>query len=304
MSPASSSAVAAPAYAGIPLTHRDAATSFTVVSAVEDTEKRESAIPWGVLARTRGTLVVMMGWGALPRVVEKLLGEGMSPSMPAAVVQWGTEPYQKTVVGVLRNIVERARDADFGPPVVVVIGRVVELRREIRWFEDKPLFGKRVLVTRSRTQASALSRMLAEEGAEAIELPTIEIAPPADFAALDEALRDIGGFGWVVFTSVNGVAAFFRRMNELGMDARALGKQPCMRHRADYRRSTGAARYPSRLHAPQVHDGAVGAGAVGARSSGRPSVLMPRTNIAPEDAASALEKLRGASASSPSPTGR
>ena len=147
----------------------------------------------------------------------------MSPSMPAAVVQWGTEPYQKTVVGVLRNIVERARDADFGPPVVVVIGRVVELRREIRWFEDKPLFGKRVLVTRSRTQASVLSRMLTEEGAEAIEVPTIEIAPPADFAALDEALKDLRSFGWVIFTSVNGVDAFFRRMNELGMDARALG---------------------------------------------------------------------------------
>ena len=135
--PGVSSAVAAPAYAGIPLTHRDAATSFTVVSAVEDAEKRESAIPWGVLARTRGTLVVMMGWGALPRVVDRLLEEGMPPSMPVAVVQWGTEPYQKTVVGNLGNIVERARDADFGPPVVVVIGRVVELRREIRWYRGQ-----------------------------------------------------------------------------------------------------------------------------------------------------------------------
>ena len=270
--PGVSSAVAAPAYAGIPLTHRDAATSFTVVSAVEDGEKRESAIPWGVLARTRGTLVVMMGWGALPRVVEKLLGEGMSPSMPAAVVQWGTEPYQKTVVGVLQNIVERAQDADFGPPVVVVIGRVVELRREIRWFEDKPLSGKRVLVTRSRPQASVLSRMLAEEGAEAIEVPTIEIAPPADFASLDEALRDIGGFGWMVFTSVNGGGGFLPPDERVGYGRPRLGWQPCMRHRADHRRRPGAARHPSRLHAPQVHYGAVGTGAVGAWGSGRPSV--------------------------------
>ena len=288
--PGVSSAVAAPAYAGIPLTHREAASSFTVVSAVEDAAKTESAIPWDALARTGGTLVVMMGWGALPRVVEKLVQEGMPSSMPAAVVLWGTEPYQKTVVGNLGNIVERARAAGLGPPVVVVIGRVVSLREEIGWYEDKPLFGKRVLVTRSRTQASVLSRMLSEEGAEAIEVPTIEIAPPEDFSDLDEAIRDLGGFRWVVFTSVNGVASFFNRLNALGMDARALGQSyVCaigpITASALEQRGVVPDFTPARFTTERLVQGLSERGIAGAR------MLMPRTNIAPEDAARALEKL-------------
>ncbi len=288
--PGVSSAVAAPAYAGIPLTHREAASSFTVVSAVEGASKTESAVPWDVLARTEGTLVVMMGWGALPRVVERLLGEGMPPSMPAAVVQWGTEPYQRTVIGNLENIVERGQVAGLGPPVVVVIGRVVSLRKEIRWYEDKPLFGKRVLVTRSRTQASVLSLMLADEGAEAIEVPTIEIAPPIDFAPLDKALHDLRSFRWIVFTSVNGVTAFFNRLNKLGMDARALGSsRVCaigpITARALEQRGIIPDFTPSRYTTERLVQGLSEHGVAGSR------VLMPRTNIAPEDAARTLERL-------------
>lgn len=288
--PGVTSAVAAPAYAGIPLTHREAASSFTVVSAVEDASKSESAIPWDALARTGGTLVVMMGWDALPRVVERLLEAGMPPSMPAAVVQWGTEPFQKTIAGILDNIVERARAADLGPPVVVVIGRVVALRKEIRWYEDKPLFGKRVLVTRSRTQASVLSRMLAEERAEAIEIPTIEIAPPEDFASLDRALHGLQSFRWVVFTSVNGVASFFDRLNRLGMDARALGSsRVCaigpITARALEQRGIIPDFTPSRYTTERLVQELSEHGVAGSR------VLMPRTNIAPEDAARALENL-------------
>ena len=288
--PGVSSAVAAPAYAGIPLTHRDAASSFTVVSAVEDASKTESALPWDALARTGGTLVVMMGWGALPRVTERLLDAGMPPSMPAAVVRWGTEPYQQTVVGNLGNIVERARAADLGPPVVVVIGRVVSLRQEIVWFENRPLFGKRVLVTRSRTQASMLSRMLCEEGAEAIEVPTIEISPPEDFSDLDEAIRSLGRFRWVVFTSVNGVAAFFDRLNTLGMDARALGgSRVCaigpVTAKALEQRGVVPDFTPPRHTSKRLVQGLSERGVAGAK------VLMPRTDIAPEDAARALEKL-------------
>ena len=288
--PGVTAAVAAPAYAGIPLTHREAASSFTVVSAVGDAAKKDSGIPWGTLARTGGTLVVMMGWGTLPRVVERLLGGGMPSSMPAAVVQWGTEPYQKTVAGNLENIVERARAADLGPPVVAVIGRVVALREDIGWYEEKPLFGKRVLVTRSRTQASVLSRMLADEGAEAIEVPTIEIAPPEDFSSLDEALRDLVSFSWVVFTSVNGVAAFFNRLNKLGMDARALGSSRIcaigpITASALEQRGVVPDFTPHRYTTERLVQGLSEHGVAGAR------VLMPRTNIAPEDAARALESL-------------
>ena len=287
--PGVSSAVAAPAYAGIPLTHRDAASSFTVVSAVEDASKQESAIPWDALARTNGTLVVMMGWGALPRVTARLLDGGMPASTPAAVVRWGTEPYQQTVVGNLRNIVERAREAGLGPPVVVVIGRVVALREEIRWYEEKPLFGKRVLVTRSRTQASVLSRMLSEEGAEAIEVPTIEIAPPEDFSSLDDALKDLASFRWIIFTSVNGVASFFHRLNKLGMDARALGGVGVCAigpiTAASLERNGVRPDFtPPRYTTERLVQGLSERGVSGAK------ILMPRTNIAPEDAARALEK--------------
>ena len=288
--PGVSSASAAPAYAGIPLTHREAASSFTVVSAVEDATKKESAIPWSTLAKTGGTLVVMMGWRALPRVVERLLEGGMTSSMSAAVVRWGTEPYQQTVVGNLGNIVKRAQAAELGPPVVVVIGRVVSLREEIGWYEGKPLFGERVLVTRSRTQASVLSRMLVDEGAEAIEVPTIEIAPPEDFASLDEALRDLRSYRWVVFTSVNGVAAFFKRLNKLGMDARALGgSRVCaigpITARALEQRGVVPDFTPARYTTQRLVQGLSEHGVAGVR------VLMPRTNIAPEDAARALENL-------------
>ena len=195
--PGVTSAVAAPAYAGIPLTHREAASSFTVVSAVEDADKKESAIPWGALARTGGTLVVMMGWGALPRVVDRLLvkkGCRLRNAHSGGAVGYGS-PIRRTVGGATWETLSSGhRPRIWGRRWWWSFGRVVALREEIRWFEDKPLFGKRVLVTRSRPQASVLSRMLMEEGAEAIEVPTIEIAPPADYFALDEALKNLKNF--------------------------------------------------------------------------------------------------------------
>ena len=220
--PGVTSAIAAPAYAGIPLTHREAASSFTVVSAVEYPSKGKSTIPWDALARTGGTLVVLMGWAALPNVVDRLMAEGMRPGTPAAVVQRGTEPFQKTVAGTLDNIVARCLEAGLGPPVVVIIGAVVRLRDEVRWFEDKPLFGKRVLVTRSRTQASVLSQMLSAEGADPVEVPTIRIAPPGDYTHLDRAIGELESYRWAIFASVNGVDNFFKRLSYHGLDTRAL----------------------------------------------------------------------------------
>ena len=226
--PGVTSPIAAPAYAGIPLTHRGMASSFTVVTGSEDPSKEDSDVPWEALARSGGTLVVLMGWSALGSIVEALIKEGMDASTPAALVQWGTEPYQRTVTGSLQDIVHKGREAGLRPPVVVVIGQVVGLRDGmmgdgIRWFDNRPLFGKRVLVTRSRTQASALSEMLAAEGAEPIEVPTIEFASIDDYSRLDRAIASLGTYGWVIFTSANGVASFFNRLEVMGLDSRAFG---------------------------------------------------------------------------------
>ena len=221
--PGVTSAVAAPAYAGIPLTHRDMASSFTVVSGSEDPNKDEPSVQWGALARSGGTLVVLMGWSALENITGTLIKEGMEPSTPVALVCWGTEPYQRTVTGTLQDIARRGVDAGLSPPVVAVIGPVVDLREEVRWFDKKPLFGKRVLVTRSRTQMSVLSEMLAEEGAEPIELPTIEFSDVDDYSHLDSAITLLHSYSWVIFTSANGVEAFFGRMKTLRRDSRAFG---------------------------------------------------------------------------------
>ena len=288
--PGVTSAIAAPAYAGIPLTHREAASSFTVVSAMEDTSKEMSAIPWDVLAHTGGTLVVLMGWGALGKIVDTLLKEGMMASTPAALVQWGTEPYQQTVTGTLENIVQRGEEAKLGPPVVVVFGPVVRLREEIRWFDDRPLFGKRVLVTRSRPQASVLSRLLSEEGADPIEVPAIQIAPPEDFSELDSAIDSLNGYQWIVFTSVNGVDAFFRRLDTRGLDARALaGIKVCAigSVTASALETSGikADFVPPQFTSKDVVRGFAGFDLRGAR------VLLPQTDIAPQDVTKELMRL-------------
>ena len=221
--PGVSSAIAAPAYAGIPVTHRRLASQVTIVSGAEDPAKPESAVDWERLASTPGTLVVMMGWETLPAIVDALRKYGMDESTPAALVEWGTEPHQRTVSGSLADIVGLGQGAGLAAPVVTVFGEVVSLRERIRWFEDRPLFGRRVLVPRTRAQAGALSQLLRERGAQALEIPTIEIQPVEDSARLDGALRSLHTYAWVVFVSVNGVQEAFGRMERLGLDARAFG---------------------------------------------------------------------------------
>jgi len=217
------SAVAVPAYAGIPLTHRALSSSFTVVSGSEDPAKEESAIAWDRLATGAGTLVVLMGWEALPRVVETLLRYGRRPQTPAALIQWGTEPYQATVTGTLEDIIAKGKAAHLSPPVVGVFGEVVGLREKLRWFDNRPLFGKRVLVTRTRAQASALVELLEAEGAEPVELPLLEIQPLSESSQSRALLDRLGSYQWVVFTSANGVDFFFQRLHAAGHDTRALG---------------------------------------------------------------------------------
>ena len=231
--PGITSAIAAAAYAGIPVTQRRVATCFTVVSGSEDPTKPESSIPWDVLARTGGTLVVLMGWAALQAILERLQVEGMAPDTPVALVQWGTWKKQKTVDGTLADVVAHAKEAGLSPPVVAIIGQVAGLRQELRWFDRQPLFGKKVLITRSRTQASHLRTLLDERGAESVELPSIEIAPLEDYGELDRVLAQYGllplesPFGtiskfWVIFTSANAVEAVFGRIAEYGRDSRVL----------------------------------------------------------------------------------
>ena len=220
--PGVTSAIAAPAYAGIPVTHRRLASSFTVVTGNEDPSKDNSAVEWEHLAKAGGTLVVLMGWSNIASIAETLVRHGRGGDTPVALVRWGTEPYQQTIVGTLSDIAEKATQAGLAPPVVAVIGEVVSLRGTLSWFESRPLVGKRALVTRTRTQASALSNLLALHGALPLELPTIEILSPGDHGEIDGALRALGEYDWTVFTSTNAVQAVFDRMAELNLDARAF----------------------------------------------------------------------------------
>ncbi len=218
--PGVTSAVAAPAYAGIPLTHRNYASSVTVITGSEalDTE----GVAWDKLAQTGGTLVVLMGWENMAGIADKLVDAGRPESTPAALIEWGSEPYQRTVVGTLSDVVGKATEAGLKRPIVAVVGEVVELRKKLQWFDNRPLFGKRVLVTRSRNQASVLSEMLSREGAWPLEVPTIEIQSLEEYAELDAALSKLPDYDWVVFLSTNAVEAVFERLEAAGRDARAF----------------------------------------------------------------------------------
>ena len=220
--PGVTSAVAAAAYAGIPVTHRAVSTSVTIVTGSEDPTKGKTSTDWAALARTGGTLVALMGWATLPGIVQTLCENGMSADTPVALVQWGTWSRQRTITGELSNIIDRGQQAGIGAPVIVVIGEVARLRSEIGWFDRKPLWGKRILVTRSRTQASRLIELLTDLGAEPVELPSIEISPLDDYSDLDAALKQTAGMPhrWVIFTSVNAVDYVWQRLRALGMDAR------------------------------------------------------------------------------------
>ena len=222
--PGVTSAIAGPAYAGIPLTQRGVATTFTVVSGSEDPVKAESSVPWEILAKNGGTLVVLMGWASLENILATLAREGLAPSTPVALVQWGTWTKQHTVTGDITNVIQRGREAGLAPPVVAVIGNVVALRDQLAWFDCRPLFGRRVLITRSRTQASRLRSLLEDAGAETVELPTIEIAPLDDYTEMDQALSRLHEYQWLVFASVNAVQSVFQRLEDLGKDARYLGR--------------------------------------------------------------------------------
>ncbi|MEP7150759.1 MAG: uroporphyrinogen-III C-methyltransferase [Nitrospira sp.] len=220
--PGVTAAVAAPAYAGIPVTHRTLASTVTFVTGHEDPTKDRSVVEWPRLATVHGTLVFLMGMTNLPKIVQCLRAEGKDGSTPAAVIRWGTRASQQTVVGTLEDIVEKATAAHMEPPTVIVIGEVVRLREQLNWFECRPLFGKRILVTRPKLQAPAFSDLITAAGGEAVECPTIEIVPPEDWGPLDRALERLSTYNWLIFTSVNGIAPFMTRLMASQRDVRAL----------------------------------------------------------------------------------
>lgn len=218
--PGISSSIAGPAYAGIPVTHRAYATSVTLVTAHE-ADSNSTGIKWPALAQLDGTIVFMMGFAQLPTIVHRLIEYGMSPERGCAVVSKGTRFDQRTVAGTLRNIEARVAEANLETPALIVVGDVVKLHETINWFESKPLFGKRVVVTRAREQASEMKRLLEESGANVLQFPTIEIAPPDSWESLDRAITE--KYDWLIFTSSNGVQYFFERLYAQGRDVRSLG---------------------------------------------------------------------------------
>ncbi len=220
--PGVTSATAAATYAGIPITHREYTASVAFVTGHEDPGKKFSNISWEKLATGAGTIVIYMGIKTLPSITRKLIDFGRSPDTPVAVVRWASTPQQRSVVGTLATICEVVRHADIKPPALVIIGEVVKLRDTIDWFERRPLFGRRIVVTRTREQASDLVAKLEEHGAECYEYSTIHIEPVADYGLLDRAIAELDAYQWVLFTSLNAVTYFFKRLEQLGRDSRHL----------------------------------------------------------------------------------
>ena len=220
--PGITSAIAVPAYAGIPLTHRDFTSTVSFITGHEDPTKKESKIRWDKISTGAGTLVFLMGMGNLPMIAAELIKNGRDPETPVALIRWGTLPEQETTIGKLKNIGEIARTKKIRPPVVILVGEVIELREKLNWFEHLPLFGKKILVTRAREQASDLSERVRDLGGIPIEFPTIEVIPPESWADADHCAAQMAVYDWVIFTSANGVKFFLERIFALGRDIRDL----------------------------------------------------------------------------------
>ena len=221
--PGISSALAAPAYAGIPVTHRDHNTSFSVSTGHEDPLKGYTSLDYAKLANPKSTTIFLMAMGNLTGIIGELRKNGLPDTMPVAIVREGTKPTQETLVATLGTIVAEVERTQFAAPAIVVIGDVVRERESVRWFDRTPLFGKRVLITRPAAQADAFAQQVWEAGAEPILAPTIAIGPPDDPAAAADAVARVREYAWLVFTSRNGVEAFFDVLDARGQDARALG---------------------------------------------------------------------------------
>src|SRR5205809_2442742 len=221
--PGITSAIAGPAYAGIPVTHRAENSHVTFFTGHEDPAKTESAIDYAALAKLGGTQVMLMGVEHLGSITREMLNHGVREDLPVALVRWATTGRQETLTGTVGDIAERAIAGGFEAPAVAVFGNVVALRESLNWYENRSLSGKRIVVTRTRKQASVLSNKLRALGAQVVELPTIRIEPPTDLREFAELVQDAHIYDWIVFTSANGVEAFFEIFFKLYDDAREIG---------------------------------------------------------------------------------
>jgi uroporphyrinogen III methyltransferase/synthase len=220
--PGVTAGIGASAYAGIPLTHRHVTTSVAFVTGHEHPDKDESAVDWEKLSLGSGTVVFYMGVKNLSQITANLVAHGRNPDTPVALIRWGTRPEQEVLVGTLANIATKAQQVGFTAPAITVVGEVVRLREQLRWFDNRPLFGKGILVTRAADQAGEFSQLLTSRGAQVYECPTIRLVPPADRTELDAAIAALATFDWLILTSGNAVRHFFGRLQETGRDARAL----------------------------------------------------------------------------------
>jgi len=221
--PGITSAIAGPAYAGIPVTNRAQNSHVTFFTGHEDPAKTQSSIDYAALAKLGGTQVMLMGVERIEAIAQRMMEQGARKDLPVALVRWATTGRQETLVGALENIAQRVADLGFEAPAVAVFGDVVALRENLSWYEKRPLSGKRIVVTRTRKQASELSNRLRALGAEIVELPTIRIEPPTDLREFAELVQDAHSYDWIVFTSPNGVEAFFEMFFKLYDDAREIG---------------------------------------------------------------------------------
>ncbi|MCY2929218.1 MAG: uroporphyrinogen-III C-methyltransferase [Planctomycetota bacterium] len=286
--PGITSGIAAPAYAGIPVTHRLLASNFGVVTGHETPDKDDSDLDYKVLAGWRGTLAFYMGVRNLPPICHGLIAGGLEPATPAAVIHWGTTSRQRVVTSTVAGLPAAAEAAKIKPPAIILVGKVVALREKLNWFESRPLFGRRVVVTRARQQASDLTEQLTDLGAEVIELPTIRIEPPADPAPLQRAAAGVADFDWIVFTSVNAVDAFFAALRSAGLDSRALAKTKlCSIGPATSDRLAAFGLRPD-AQPPKYTTDSIGEAIAGVSPLAGARILYPRSDIAPPKLAADL----------------
>jgi uroporphyrinogen III methyltransferase/synthase len=290
--PGVSSGIAVCAYAGIPVTHRDFASDLAFITGHEDpTRKGESHIDWEALGRWQGTLVFYMGVRNLPMICANLQRHGMTGDTPAAIIRCGTTAAQQTLKATVSTIAELAAGSNFAPPAIIVIGKVVDMRDQLNWFESRPLFGSRIIVTRSRAQAGELVNRLSQLGADLLEFPTIKIKPPLDSQLLRKAVHNLQRYHWIIFTSVHGVEFFFEYLHNAGHDSRGLGSaKVCAIGPATAGRLKNfgivADLVPPQFVAESIVSSIGRAGDIKGKS-----ILLPRADIARADLAEALKRM-------------